>query len=97
MVDQAPAASASQAQEGAKPPKLIFALLTMTNVLINLDHGILPACTSEMKKHFDMNETELGFLGSIVYLGIVTAGTLVGNLYLRVNSKLLTIIALVSL
>ena len=33
-------------------------------------------------------------MGSIVYLGIVLAGTLVGNLYLRINSKLLTIIAL---
>ena len=76
---------------------MIFTLLTLTNVLINLHHGILPACTNEMKKHFHMNETQLGFLGSIVYLGILIAGTLVGNLYLRINSKLLTLIALISL
>lgn len=44
-----------------------------------------------------MNETELGFLGSIVYLGIVIVGTLAGHLYLRFNSKLLTLIALVLL
>lgn len=44
-----------------------------------------------------MNETELGFLGSIVYLGIVLVGTLAGHLYLRFGSKLLTIIALISL
>lgn len=44
-----------------------------------------------------MNDTELGFLGSIVYLGIVTVGTLAGHLYLRFNSKLLTMIALISL
>lgn len=44
-----------------------------------------------------MNETELGFLGSIVYLGIVIVGTLAGHLYLRFNSKLLTIVALVLL
>lgn len=81
----------------AKPPILIFALLTLTNVLINLDHGILPACTKEMKKHFNMGEKALGFMGSIVYLGIVLAGTAVGNLYLRYHSKLLTIIALMSL
>jgi MFS family permease len=40
---------------------------------------------------------ELGFLGSIVYLGIVLTGTLAGHLYLRFSSKLLTIIALVLL
>lgn len=36
-------------------------------------------------------------MGSIVYLGIVLIGTLAGHLYLRFNSKLLTIIALISL
>ena len=44
-----------------------------------------------------MNDKELGFLGSIVYLGIVLVGTLAGQLYLRLNSKMLTIVALLSL
>lgn len=39
----------------------------------------------------------MGFLGSIVYLGIVLVGTLAGHLYLRFNSKLLTLVALVLL
>ena len=41
-----------------------------------------------------MNDTQLGLLGSIVYLGIVTMGTFAGHLYQRINSKLLTLIAL---
>lgn len=44
-----------------------------------------------------MSETELGFLGSIVYLGIVTMGTFAGQLYQRFNSKILTIFALATL
>lgn len=32
-----------------KPPIMIFTLMILTNILINLDHGILPACTSEME------------------------------------------------
>jgi fucose permease len=71
--------------------------MTLTNILINLDHGILPACTNELKEAFDMNESELGFLGSIVYLGIVLMGLFAGRLYLRINSKMLTVAALVAL
>ena len=44
-----------------------------------------------------MTETEIGFLGSIVYLGIVTMGTFAGQLFQRINSKLLTILALLAL
>jgi len=32
-----------------KSPFLIFTLMTLTNILINLDHGILPACTTQLK------------------------------------------------
>lgn len=71
--------------------------MTLTNILINLDHGILPACTTELKEHFQMDETELGLLGSIVYLGIVTMGLFAGRLYQHINSKLLTLIALIAL
>lgn len=71
--------------------------MTLTNVLINLDHGILPACTAQMEEHFDMNDTEEGFLGSIVYLGIVLMGTIAGRLYQFLNSKYLTLFALLAL
>ena len=71
--------------------------MILTNILINLDHGILPACTSEMEKAFDMNETELGFLGSIVYLGISIMGLFAGRLYQHFNSKMLTVVALILL
>jgi hypothetical protein len=41
---------AKKSFEEGKPPTIIFTLMTLTNVLINLDHGILPACTNELKK-----------------------------------------------
>lgn len=31
--------------------------MILTNVLTNFDHGILPACTSQMQSDFDMDET----------------------------------------
>lgn len=39
-----------------KSPARVFALMILTNVLINLDHGILPACTTKMQETYDMNE-----------------------------------------
>ena len=71
--------------------------MILTNVLINLDHGILPACTKPMQEYYDMDEAELGILGSIVYLGISIMGMFAGRLYQHFNSKLLTVIALVVL
>ena len=41
--------------EQPKPPIAIFTLMTLTNILINLDHGILPACIKEMSQHYHMN------------------------------------------
>jgi hypothetical protein len=38
-----------------KAPALVFSLMILTNVLINLDHGILPACTTKMQETYDMD------------------------------------------
>jgi MFS transporter, Spinster family, sphingosine-1-phosphate transporter len=83
--------------EGGKPPSKIFFLMILTNILINLDHGILPACTTQLVDDFGMNETELGILGSIVYLGISIMGIFAGRLYQHFNSKTLTLVALILL
>ena len=39
--------------------------------MINMDHGILPACTEEVRKDIGLDNVDLGILGSIVYLGLV--------------------------
>lgn len=77
--------------------KWIFALISFTNILINLDHGILPACTTQVMKEYDIGETQLGVLGSIVYLGIIIMGIYVGRLYQKVNSKVMCLIGLICL
>lgn len=40
--------------------------------MINMDHGILPAATEEMRREFSVTNAQLGIMGSIVYLGLVT-------------------------
>jgi len=72
----------------------IFVLVELTNILINLDHGILPACTQEIAEFYHIGQTELGMLGSIVYLGIIVTGLYVGRLYQLIQSKLVCLIGL---
>lgn len=39
--------------------------------MVNVDHGIMPAATTELKEDLELNEIQLGILGSLVYLGLV--------------------------
>lgn len=39
--------------------------------MINVDHGILPACTKEVKRDLHLDNANLGLLGSLVYVGLV--------------------------
>lgn len=39
--------------------------------MVNMDHGILPAATEEVRNDIDIPNTQIGIMGSIVYLGLV--------------------------
>lgn len=56
--------------------KLIYALLFFCNLLINIDHGTIPAATLNLKIDLGIDNVALGFLGSLVFLGLT-----LGNLY----------------
>ena len=47
----------------------IFVLLIFINLIINMDHGTIPAATSEIKQDLNIDNDNLGVLGSLVYLG----------------------------
>ena len=57
---------------------IIYALIFFCNFLINIDHGTIPASTLHLKKDLGIDNVALGFLGSIVYLGLTF-----GNLNLK--------------
>jgi len=66
---------------------LIFTLLSTTNLLINIDHGIIPAATFEIEKSLSIGNGQLGLLGSLVYAGIVTIGLFGGKIFLLYDTK----------
>ena len=48
--------------------KLIFILIFLVNILINCDHGAIPAGTKELKEAKNISNMQLGTIGSLVYL-----------------------------
>lgn len=49
--------------------KFIFLIFVFISIMINMDHGTIPAATAEIKKSLDLGDDVLGFFGSLVFLG----------------------------
>jgi len=67
--------------------KIIYAVACFANLVINLDHGILPACTQEIKRDLKIDEFKLGLLGSVVYIGLMLGSITSGPLLQTYSSK----------
>lgn len=76
---------------------MIFIVYTCTfflNILINLDHGAIPAALINIQKDLKINNTEMGALGSLVFAGIVFGSATAAILFNRIQYKTLIIISL---
>jgi len=50
--------------------KLLFILLFFLNIVINMDHGIIPAGISTLQTDLDLDAVHIGMIGSFVFLGL---------------------------
>jgi predicted MFS family arabinose efflux permease len=64
---------------------------------MNLDHGIIPASTKEIKEDLNIGDTQLGILGSLVYCGVVIAGFFASKVYILYPSKQILVLAIICL
>ena len=46
---------------------MIFTIFILLNIIINIDHGTVPAATEEIEKALGINDEQLGFFGSLVF------------------------------
>lgn len=67
--------------------KLIFLLIFYLNILVNVDHGAIPAATTVLKRELNLNNVALGTIGSIVYLGLVLGAISAGPIFSNYSSK----------
>ena len=68
---------------------IIYSVSYLTNALINFDHGIIPACTFEMKRDLNIDDVELGTLGSAVYAGLVVGSIAGSAAFSAIKSKII--------
>ncbi len=47
----------------------IFCVLVFVTIMINMDHGTIPAATEEIITSLDLKTDDLGVFGSLVFLG----------------------------
>jgi len=60
---------------------MLFVLIFLSNVFINVDHGSLPGCSTEIKADLFMNNFEFGMLGSVVYGGLTLGAGFATGIY----------------
>jgi MFS family permease len=75
--------------------KIIFFLIFMINVLINIDHGALPAATTILQRELGLDPLHLGAIGSLVYLGLVLGSISAGPIFQSYGSKWVVSISLI--
>ena len=74
--------------------KLIFFLLFLINIIINFDHGAIPACTTKIKIENNLSNIELGLIGSSIYLGLILGSLSAGYFFSTYSNKWLVILTL---
>lgn len=74
---------------------LLFFLLTGTNILINMDHGTIPAASNEIKSDLNITDTTLGTFGSLVYLGSFVGALVLMKLIDIINRKILVVASVI--
>lgn len=65
--------------------KFIFVLIFLINILINLDRGIIPAGTTEIKENNNISNAQLGMIGSLLYLGLILGSLSGGYFFLNIH------------
>jgi len=57
------------------------------NLIINVDHGVMPAGAITIKEYLGVTNTEYGLLGSIVFFGLVLGSLAATFVFNNVNTK----------
>jgi MFS family permease len=74
---------------------IVFILFLVSNVLISMDHGSIPASINELRTQLNSYDQTIGLFGSLVYFGYII-GSMIFFYYINTfDRKLLLLITLV--
>ena len=63
-------------------------MILFLNLIINVDHGVMPAGAVTIKEYLGVSNTEYGLLGSIVFFGLVLGSMAATVVFNNFNTKL---------
>ena len=61
----------------------VFILIFLANILINIDHGAIPACSNSIKQKLEIGNFEFGVIGSVVFAGLTVGSAVATGIYSR--------------
>ena len=88
--------------EEGKPEKaplnlrLFFIFVLTANMLVNVDHGCIPACTLTLKEDLHLDNFSLGILGSVVYLGLLIGSFIAPPTFHNMPAKSILLICMLA-
>ena len=67
----------------------------LINIIVNVDHGALPAALIDISKSVKLNDSQMGTLGSLVYFGLFFGSLMASVVYYRLKYKTIIISTLI--
>ena len=72
-----------------------FSLFLILNLLMNFDHGTVPAATEQLRNYLNLDNSELGLFGSLVFLGVIIGSLISLSIINTFNRKYILMIFLI--
>jgi predicted MFS family arabinose efflux permease len=76
--------------------RLFFLFIICVNILVNIDHGCIPACTLTLKADLKIDNAALGMLGSVVYFGLLIGSFVAPPTFHHLPAKLIILICMLA-
>ena len=67
----------------------VFFIMILNTMGVNIDHGAIPAATKNIKENLQINDTQLGFLGSLVFVGLAIGALSASYIFGKIQYKYL--------
>ena len=75
--------------------KLTFLLIFYLNLIINVDHGVMPAGTVYIKDSLNLNNKQYGLLGSVVFFGLVLGSLAATVIFNKFKAKVALVMSMI--
>mmetsp|Transcript_31416 Transcript_31416/g.39001 ORF Transcript_31416/g.39001 Transcript_31416/m.39001 type:complete len:148 (+) Transcript_31416:257-700(+) len=75
---------------------MLFFVVLFLNLLINFDHGVMPAGALKMQEDLELNNMQFGWLGSIVFFGLTLGSLSASFVYQRFSAKAVLLTVLIA-